>query len=385
MRNRGKNMQEAAEEAILNGIKSLDDRITKKYFYDNCRNAYDIWDSKYQLRRKDLDFYSLAHDYYIQLLTHDFKPLLDKPKEVKLSSWMVRGFRFVVLDALKVFNKEFENRVDDIEQDMYDCILSENYSGPLLRHVVAEVETHYNDDTMTRIAQMLFVEGYKQKEVAEAFAITPAAVNLRYKKMMKEVVTPFVIENYGDSGVRYRMVKPLYTPEKERRISPKVIKSLKANDVFVFGSNLKGIHFAGTAKTALLNFGAETGNASGRQGQSYAIPIMLNGEEEIKPYVDEFIEYARNHQELRFFVTSLNYGMAGFECGDIAMMFEPAIELENVYLPNEFWESIPISTRTFSKTSSSKQATSPAKKKSFKWKAIGNYILRLFQRFNRSK
>mgnify|MGYP002169860385 CR=1 FL=1 len=51
---------------------------------------------------------------------------------------------------------------------------------------------------MQEIAHMVFYAGFKQKDVAAQLGITPAAVNMRYKKMMEEVVTPYVIENYGE-------------------------------------------------------------------------------------------------------------------------------------------------------------------------------------------
>lgn len=93
------------DEKIVAGLCACDARVTKDHYYRYCRRAYDIFDHRYQLRGKPgLDFYSLAHDYYIRLLSHHFRPLLDKPADVPLSTWMVRGFHYVVLDALKAYN-----------------------------------------------------------------------------------------------------------------------------------------------------------------------------------------------------------------------------------------------------------------------------------------
>ena len=72
------------------------------------------------------------------------------------------------------------------------------------------------------------------------------------------------------------------------------------------------------------------------QGQSYAIPTMHGGVGVIKPYVDEFIEYARQHPELTFLVTRIGCGIAGFKDSEMAPLFSAALELPNVVLPKSF-------------------------------------------------
>ena len=91
---------------------------------------------------------------------------------------------------------------------------------------------------------------------------------------------------------------------------------------------------------ARLHFGAEMGKGVGIQGQSYAIPTMQGGVETIKPYVDEFIAYASQHPEKQFLVTPIGCGIAGFNAQDIAPLFKDAKNLENISLPEEFWEII---------------------------------------------
>jgi hypothetical protein len=46
---------------------------------------------------------------------------------------------------------------------------------------------------------------------------------------------------------------------------------LAPNQIFVFGSNTEGKHSKGSALTARIEFDAKYGQASGMQGQSYAI------------------------------------------------------------------------------------------------------------------
>ena len=51
-------------------------------------------------------------------------------------------------------------------------------------------------------------------------------------------------------------------------ITPAYINELKDNEVFVFGSNLRGMHGGGAARVARLKFGAVMGQGVGQQGQS---------------------------------------------------------------------------------------------------------------------
>lgn len=74
----------------------------------------------------------------------------------------------------------------------------------------------------------------------------------------------------------------------------------------------------------------------GLRGQSYAIPTMQGGVETIKPYVDEFIEFAKAHPELFFYVTRIGCGIAGFKDKEIAPLFSEAVGVENICLPESF-------------------------------------------------
>jgi len=121
-----------------------------------------------------------------------------------------------------------------------------------------------------------------------------------------------------------------------RRFTPEMIRELAANEIFVFGSNLAGYHGGGAARIALEKFGAIWGQGVGMQGQSYAIPTMQGGVETIKPYVDEFIEFAKAHTEYTFLVTRIACGIAGFRPCEIAPLFAGALEVENVTLPEDF-------------------------------------------------
>ncbi|MBR1627588.1 MAG: hypothetical protein IJ681_10665 [Bacteroidales bacterium] len=122
------------------------------------------------------------------------------------------------------------------------------------------------------------------------------------------------------------------------KFTPDSIRNLKEDEVFVFGSNLQGAHGGGAARVALDKFGAKWGQGVGLQGQSYGIPTMHGGVEAIKPYVDEFIEFARQHKELFFYVTRIGCGIAGFEDNEIAPLFKEALGENNICLPKSFVE-----------------------------------------------
>lgn len=133
---------------------------------------------------------------------------------------------------------------------------------------------------------------------------------------------------------------PLANNMCSRPFTPERISELKPNEIFVFGSNLAGSHGGGAARLAYDRFGAIWGQGVGLQGQSYGIPTMHGGVDVIKPYVDEFIEFAKQHPEYKFLVTKIGCGIAGFTIKEMAPLFQQAIDVENIILPKDFVEVI---------------------------------------------
>jgi transcriptional regulator with XRE-family HTH domain len=111
------------------------------------------------------------------------------------------------------------------------------------------------------------------------------------------------------------------------------IERLAPNEVFVFGSNAHGLHDGGAARDAFQKFGAVWGEGHGYHGQSYAIDTM-SGLPILAAEVGTFLDYARQHPELRFQVTPIGTGAAGYRVDQIAPLF--ADKPENVVLPPEF-------------------------------------------------
>lgn len=123
------------------------------------------------------------------------------------------------------------------------------------------------------------------------------------------------------------------------RVTPSVIYDLAPNEIFVFGSNVQGMHTGGAARVAYNEFGAEWGNGEGLQGQSYALPTM-EGEDSIRAAIKRFTEFAKEHKVYNFLVTPVGCGIAGYTAEEIAPLFENAAHFENIYLPISFWKVI---------------------------------------------
>ena len=217
------------------------------------------------------------------------------------------------------------------------------------------------------------------KDVAMQLGMTASAVTQRCQKMMHDVVIPYFKKyfdaseygsylSFGDEDASVSSAPKMSMPSmmasrmcceesadisnnifnnkknmedmKKGRITPRWIDSLKENEIFVFGSNLAGMHGGGAARIARLHFGAVMGKGVGLQGQSYAIPTMQGGVETIRPYVNDFLDFAKHHPEMQFLVTPIGCGIAGFEAEDIAPLFEEAKQIKNISLPESFWEVI---------------------------------------------
>ena len=122
-----------------------------------------------------------------------------------------------------------------------------------------------------------------------------------------------------------------------RRVASDRIADLGENEIFVFGSNIQGAHGGGAAWYAHKKFGAEWGVGEGLTGRTYALPTM-EGKASLKHAVEHFISCAKEHPELTFLVTAVGCGIAGYTADEVAPLFKEATSLENVYLPQVFWD-----------------------------------------------
>lgn len=99
------------------------------------------------------------------------------------------------------------------------------------------------------------------------------------------------------------------------------------DEVFVFGSNLAGVHGAGAAKQAMSRYGARYGVGVGFTGRCYAIPtkdydIKTMPLEQIKSYIFYFVKNTLKYPRVKFFITRVGCGLAGLKDSDIAPLFK---------------------------------------------------------------
>lgn len=348
--------KELTDERILAGLRNRDSKITREYFYGYCRIGYYIYNKRYGLSSKPgMDFFSLAHEYYLALDKHNWKQLEDRKPGASMKTWMINGFRFILLDKLKEVEKE--HHVDSIEERLdrtqlrFD-VADDNFQEDVRKTLSSICSCHLTRDSKDSIIlNMFLVEGFKGKEIAAQLGMTPSAVSQRYTHLMTSLVIPYFKENFVaessdafvsnklyDSGISYNISNMENNINYAERTTPINIEELGDNEIFVFGSNLQGMHGGGAARAARLHFGAVMGQGVGLQGQSYAIPTMQGGTDTIQPYVNDFIRFAEEHPDKTFFVTRIGCGIAGFDDDDIAPLFEDAINVKNIFLPKSFWD-----------------------------------------------
>lgn len=187
--------QRLSDEEILSGFREGDADIIREYFYGYCQVGYNIFDQRYQLREKEnLDFMSLAHQYALYLMEHDWKPLEDHSPNVSLKTWLINGFRYVVLDALKWYRKEYGSITFE------DYLMSFDVTSDLrlqFNRMVEDVCDHAPLNGQERlIIDMLLLQGFKSKEIAAQMGMTPSAISQKYKKLKEQIIVPYFRKNF---------------------------------------------------------------------------------------------------------------------------------------------------------------------------------------------
>lgn len=105
-----------------------------------------------------------------------------------------------------------------------------------------------------------------------------------------------------------------------------LITALDDNEIFVFGSNIKGAHAGGAARQAFDNFGAVWDIGEGLMNDCYAFPTL---DENMQRYDYEtlisireaFYRCVNAHPELTFLLTPVGTGIAGFSMGYMEALF----------------------------------------------------------------
>ncbi len=346
------------EHIIIEGFRRGDKDMFKDYFYEYCRAAYNIFDKKYDLRSKEnLDFMSLAHQYAIYLMEHNWKPLEDCSPSVSLRTWMINGFRYIVLDALKWYKKEYGSLTFEEYIKTFDT--SKDLRLNFNKVILDACESFDIDKDSKFMIDLILVEGFKIKEVASMMGISPSAVSQRFTTLKEKYIIPYFKNNFD---MNFEMSQVMDMPKRssfhkfdifgitesrscemsymeepciiDQHISePRIILDLAPDEIFVFGSNIRGIHGFGASEIALRLFGAVMGQGEGLQGRSYAIPTMPGNLHTIKRHVNDFIDFAQKNKYMKFLVTEIGCGMAGFSEQEIAPLFQRAHDIDNIILP----------------------------------------------------
>lgn len=130
-----------------------------------------------------------------------------------------------------------------------------------------------------------------------------------------------------------------------KRFTPDKIESLAPNEIFVFGSNLAGIHGAGAAKLANKKFKAQWDVGEGLTGQCYAFPtknifiqsLSLN---EITLSAENLFNCCRRNPNLIFLLTKVGCGLAGYTAEQICSVLANYDWPDNLIMPKEFHDII---------------------------------------------
>lgn len=104
------------------------------------------------------------------------------------------------------------------------------------------------------------------------------------------------------------------------------LPDLPSDYIFVFGSNLAGLHSIELPLFAKTAFGAAVGIGFGITGYSYAIPIKdrfirFLTLKEIKVSVDAFKAYTHEHPDKKFWVSHIAIERRGYKHFEIGPLF----------------------------------------------------------------
>ena len=274
-------------------------------------------------------------------ITHNHPEGIKGAQATAAAIWLARNgkSKAEIKDYISTkYGYNLDRTCDEIRPD-YDFDVT--CQGSVPESIIAFLESTDYESTV-RLAVSLGGDSDTQAciagGIAEAFyKDIPQEIVSRAMRLLPSYFKETLKKFYDTANYHPKYIDMEQKETKTERYTPDFIRSLDENEIFVFGSNLAGAHGGGAARIAMDKFGAVWGQGVGLQGQSYAIPTMQGGVETIKPYVDEFIEFAKEHKEYKFLVTRIGCGIAGFTDDEIAPLFKEAQQLENVWLPKTFW------------------------------------------------
>lgn len=238
-----------------------------------------------------------------------------------------------ITHTLKLFKFSKKSTERDLKYyNLYDNMCFYNkINNSLISNKVGKSNSKYTNETIKKIPNIL--EMYN--------SLNSISIISKYLQINEDLILKILKEkliNYKEIHIRIMAE----TQIKNNKISPKNITHLLKNEVFVFGSNLSGIHGAGAARLAKDKFGAIYGQGEGLQGNAYALPtkdININTLkiEQIKEHVDKFIEVVKSNPNKLFLLTEVGCGLAGYKPRNIAPLFLNIMHLDNIRIPSTFY------------------------------------------------
>ena len=345
-------------KAFLPLLRSRRDEVTGRYF-DNLRlfereltnlDTNDILDAMKEIAEQDYQLYRDIAVFTIMQSGFNNSPF-NYLKIVPIGKDSKKGeseeYEYIINDIMNDTLNAIENSIsrgnisndmkqffDEFQRNNPNLLRAKTWNGYPLSYYIGFDENKkmklYKYDPMKR----------KSKEPA---TILGSSSNKRYG-LNETIAVEEPIKPVVDDGVEYTEYEDV---TNEREYTPETITKLKPNEVFVFGSNAEGVHGKGGALLAKQNFGAKQGKSEGLQGNSYAIITKKNWRveksstlEEIGKGFNKFIKFAKEHPELKFYVTKLGSSLAGYTVNEIKDLWalENVFEgiPDNIILPKEY-------------------------------------------------
>lgn len=221
---------------------------------------------------------------------------------------------------------------DTLSEEDADILFDKEVENRMLEHQVMRRELRRKEEELRQWEEKLRRQKKELQRREEKFRLLEE--DLREQRFYLQERQP---KSHRQAQPRYMAAESRPMPMRSR-ITPNIVHSLRDDQIFVFGSNPWGMHNGGASRLAKERFGAIQGQAEGLQGHSYAIPTIVGSVGNIAVHVNRFLAYAKEHPELHFLVTRIGCGTAGYDPADIAPLFVKAKDMENVSLPQDFWD-----------------------------------------------
>lgn len=180
----------------IRGLKSGDQEITYRFFYELCAyTLHDIWKT---LLERRLDFDDVVNELYVYLSDRNWHKLdtFAGLNGCRLSSWMIplswrfflqrrRALLGMAMDDSKEIGKMKDDRMDDFDVE-----------------VALEVEQTFlamPNPTYVNVLRWLLIEGFSYEEVAGRLGTTVSNVyNLKHRAILQ------FMDNFGDGRKKIR-------------------------------------------------------------------------------------------------------------------------------------------------------------------------------------